>query len=772
MKRQTRHNTYWLYLLAFIFIADFGFAQSRHIHIEITKPNGFVVGGNTQQISNVVENFVSETQILPTRTSIQSADQWLVVALNDHNEKRFEVVVDNPLLQHFEVFNPETGQIESRSHVEREQGMLEVKLPESEDISSLKIYTLQYGELVEIDHIPVGTARKNSNRGALAFDNAEQVKSVFYSGDPKNRSDLVIVAEGYTENDLAKFENDVNRIVDGYFNVRPYRQYKNFFNVWRIEVPSNASGAGVNNRRIDNAFGARFGCFSIARLLCVDERQVERYVRARMPSEQVDQILVVVNTQRYGGAGGRVATMSLAPAAIDLALHEVGHSYANLADEYDYGNCRLGEPNQANVTTRYGRKWDHWVGVDNVDWYEGAKYCERGIYRPTANSMMRTLGRPFQAVNNEALILKTYEYVDSIDTALPESREVVINASETFSVDTIKPVPNTLDITWLVNNRREGNGETFTMRASDYSPGTYQVSAVVNDTTSMVRKDDAKLTTDRVNWVARIDDNTCSDLARVRGLSIIDVRDTAFTVEWNEVASATNYLIQLWGGEGWIEKGSSIRPSYTLTGLASGSTQYVRIIAVNACGNRARPSAWTEVSLSEPTCDQPEIPGAPVVDEANPNDFRVSWASARNAVAYQVQLWDDGEWSDYETSTSNSIRVFGIRSERAYVRSLGINACGARGTPSSWTEVIMQAPCNTPPSIPEDLQVDADRLTWTNIPSANSYDIYRWTGDEWVIHTSTSTNTLSITRDTPRYISVRAINTCGASKLSEWVVTR
>ena len=187
---------------------------------------------------------------------------------------------------------------------------------------------------------------------------------MFKTGDSANRAELVVLSEGYTSSDLTKFESDVQGIINGYFEEDIYKEYKNHFNVWRVEVASNQSGAG-NGSPIDTKFGAYFNCYNIERLLCVNEDKVLSYLRSVMPANAMDKVLVVVNTEKYGGAGGQVATMSLASQTIDLALHELAHSFAKLADEYTYGNCNVYEPDSANATAdSSGSKWRHWSDVD------------------------------------------------------------------------------------------------------------------------------------------------------------------------------------------------------------------------------------------------------------------------------------------------------------------------------------------------------------------------------------------------------------------------
>ena len=146
-------------------------------------------------------------------------------------------------------------------------------------------------------------------------------------------------------------------------------------------------------------------------------------------------VMVVVNSTVYGGAGGAVATFSLAPAANEVALHEMGHTAFGLADEYEYFlGCGVDtdrnshpavEPIEPNVTIDSNRNTIKWrdliaattpmpttanadctrcdpqpspVGAGVVGAFEGAHYFHCAAFRPEFNCRMRALSNPFCAV--------------------------------------------------------------------------------------------------------------------------------------------------------------------------------------------------------------------------------------------------------------------------------------------------------------------------------------------------------------------------------------
>ena len=168
---------------------------------------------------------------------------------------------------------------------------------------------------------------------------AEPVTTIRSNGSPSNRVDLVIMGDGYTAAEIAagKFSADVETPVAGIFAQQPYAEYAAYFNVHRIDVVSNQSGDDHPSRGVfvDTALGAVYDCGGITRLICVNgsavnavlSRSIARSQRARHRPRA---------GQRSGvrRLGGRLRVASTHASVVDLVLHETGHSFALLADEY------------------------------------------------------------------------------------------------------------------------------------------------------------------------------------------------------------------------------------------------------------------------------------------------------------------------------------------------------------------------------------------------------------------------------------------------------
>src|SRR5262245_53968132 len=206
--------------------------------------------------------------------------------------------------------------------------------------------------------------------GVLASAAAgETVVTVRQTGDSSNRVDVAILGDGYTAAEMAKYSADVNALIAQLFNQDPFRTYRSFFNVHRVDVVSAESGADKPVEGIfkNTALGAFYYCGGIDRLICVDSFAVNNVLAASLRVDQRDLVVILVNDETYGGSGGAFAVLSLHPASTEIALHEIGHTLGLLADEYDYeppACSTFFEPIEANVTVQTNRaliKWTAWI---------------------------------------------------------------------------------------------------------------------------------------------------------------------------------------------------------------------------------------------------------------------------------------------------------------------------------------------------------------------------------------------------------------------------
>src|SRR4051812_43876 len=202
---------------------------------------------------------------------------------------------------------------------------------------------------------------------------AEPVTAVRFSGGSTNRVDVVILGDGYTAGEIAsgKYATDVETFVQRVFAQEPYLEYQAYFNVRRVDVTSLESGSDhpelgtAKNTALDGTYN----CSGIQRLVCVNLTKVNEVLsRSPLLPTEKDIILVVVNDTTYGGSGGSIAVSSTNTASAEIILHELGHSFGQLADEYGGPpppSCNSAvEPaavNATRATTRNAIKWNQWI---------------------------------------------------------------------------------------------------------------------------------------------------------------------------------------------------------------------------------------------------------------------------------------------------------------------------------------------------------------------------------------------------------------------------
>lgn len=287
--------------------------------------------------------------------------------------------------------------------------------------------------------------------GALAFASRRSTSTNLFNTPTENRINLVFIGDGYTAEQVQVYHADVDRIVAQIFAKSPLGAYRDFFTVHRVDVISNQSGV------IDGSgpLGMDLGCLNLDRLLCIN---VESAMAEALNAPRVDFVFALANTREYGGAGYMdppISTLSAKhPQSVELAIHEFGHSFAKLTDEYDYGTESPDCESFANTSLanrdemlRLRKKWHLWFDLPHVGTFLGSCQSAR-FFRPTENSLMRSLGRPFQEINSEQIVSRIIASTRPLDQF---ARPGNYRASGELWVRPVQKRAELISVDWTIN---------------------------------------------------------------------------------------------------------------------------------------------------------------------------------------------------------------------------------------------------------------------------------------------------------------------------------
>ncbi len=287
-----------------------------------------------------------------------------------------------------------------------------------------------------------------------------KVTGVMKNGDPAEKVDIAILGDGYTKGEMEKFRKDAKHFTEVMFGTHPFSDRKKDFNVWAVEVESGESGIDVPDKNVwkNNALGTMYNTFGSARYVLTTENKAVRDAAAAAP---YDFLCILINDTRYGGGGifnlfATTYTREIVKGQewqMDYVyVHEFGHSFAGLGDEYYSSSTAYNdfyppgvEPWEPNVTAFVDKKnvkwkelltpgielptpWEktqydsiealrakldrlapdyyekreplyraeesiltHSISAGKVGAFEGAGYASKGLYRPSVDCRMFSL---------------------------------------------------------------------------------------------------------------------------------------------------------------------------------------------------------------------------------------------------------------------------------------------------------------------------------------------------------------------------------------------
>ena len=333
--------------------------------------------------------------------------------------------------------------------------------------------------------------------------------------------DLVIVGDGFTAAEKSAFFAAADADSKALLAFGPYAAYHDLFNTYALFVASNQTGADHPSLShfVDTAFDTTYEYGGFERLAVANNDKVLQAVGTALPD--FDLAVVLVNDTAYGGSGGPVPVASLDPEAIAILHHEIGHNIAMLADEYTapYPGYPTGdpEPNVAAAAHLHPLKWQDWQtagapiptpiaaatsALAPIGAYEGARYLDKGMFRPAPQCLMRSLDQVFCPVCAEAMALAISARTQSLRARGPAAACVAceVGACPTFSVG-IADIA-TLQVRWRWNETLVGEGLSWQPDAGRQGEAT--LTAEIVDSTTAVRSDPDGALVESVSWQLRI----------------------------------------------------------------------------------------------------------------------------------------------------------------------------------------------------------------------------------------------------------------------------
>jgi len=211
-----------------------------------------------------------------------------------------------------------------------------------------------------------------------------------------------------------KFIGDVKRLAEVLVTTAPYSEFSERINIWAVQAISLESGTDIPGEKIykNTALNSSFYTFDLARYLTTLDLKTVNDFAAVVPH---DNIIVLVNSARYGGGGMYnyySCTTSDHQLTPQVFTHEFGHGFTALADEYYTSDVAYDEfyplsvePWEANITTLvdFERKWKAMIAKDVpsptpateeykdiIGLFEGGGYSGKGIYRPQLDCRMKS----------------------------------------------------------------------------------------------------------------------------------------------------------------------------------------------------------------------------------------------------------------------------------------------------------------------------------------------------------------------------------------------
>ncbi len=276
------------------------------------------------------------------------------------------------------------------------------------------------------------------------------------NGASNNRVDVVLMGDGFALDDQNEFEDIARAAVDVFRNHKLLGEYFSYHNFERANLTSKDQGVTGYGRTKETALGG-FIAGQVQGQVGIDHAKAVSMLE--MLPEQDGYAIAIVKAGSMGTGGGGIA--AIGGRADDTLVHEWGHAFANLSDEYSTFTGHRGSPRTTiNVSATDDEKavpWKHFIEakVPGIGAYRGADGRLKGAWKPTSGGCTMESGVQFCPVCREAIVLNIYRRVDPIEACEPKpvrDKTAALRDAESFSftVTCMQPKTHALDVRWHV----------------------------------------------------------------------------------------------------------------------------------------------------------------------------------------------------------------------------------------------------------------------------------------------------------------------------------
>ncbi|WP_336702481.1 M64 family metallopeptidase [Chryseobacterium indologenes] len=346
--------------------------------------------------------------------------------------------------------------------------------------------------------------------GSSCFGQTFETIPLLQNGDNSKRVVIAVLGDGFTSAQQTAFTTAAQNTVNYLFTKSPYTEYKNYFNAYAVKVISTESGVKHPGTATDvtepvipvtnpnNYLGSTFDVGVHRCIYSNTTNKVGQVLAANIPDYDITYVLG--NSTEYGGCGGTYAFASLNGSSNEIVVHELGHSFGKLADEYWFSGS-LESPNKTQTSNPATIKWKNWVGLNGVGVYVHAE--SPTWFRPHQSCEMRYLNQQFCSVCKEAIIERIHSLVSPVDSYTPANNTTVDATSNvTFTANEILPIPNTLVNSWSLNGTTLGEtGSSITITPGQLNNGNNTLTLSVVDNNPLLKVDNhSTLHVTNVSW--------------------------------------------------------------------------------------------------------------------------------------------------------------------------------------------------------------------------------------------------------------------------------